>query len=703
MDGSVSFRPGNLDEWAGATLNYPLTNGDRLWTDEESRAELHIGATAIHMAELTAFGILNLDSRAAQMSLAEGTVYLRIPRMDDDQAYEMDTPSGAIILRRTGDYRFDVSEDGSATLVTVRSGEAEVVAGGQNFTVHPGQTLRLVGTDPVSGDVVQAAALDPWEEWCVGRDALAEHTLELSESYVAPEMTGSEDLGQYGDWSTDPTYGAVWCPRGVGSDWAPYRFGHWAYVGLWGWTWIDDAQWGFAPFHYGRWLHTANGWEWIPGPRGARPVYAPALVAFVGGRASSRAQAVSGGRSVSWIPLGPGEAFRPPYHASDAYLRRVNGGRDPGAPGRTFANTADVTAVSQTIFVGARQVSSGAVRMPASAPGSVTPDSVSDLRPGRESYLGRPAQPGVRAVRPPATVVSRRVVGKDAAAATAQTASPSVAVPPIRDQASRPGGPGLPNDSGRPLTGGRPPVTGRTDPSSPQPASSVPPVQDERQRQAEQQRAEQQRAQQQQAERQRADQQRAGQQRTDQQRADQQRAEQQRTDQQRADQQRAEQQRTDQQRADQQRAEQQRTDQQRAEQQRAEQQRAEQQRAEQQRAEQQRAEQQRAEQQRAEQQRAEQRRAEQQRAEQQRAEQQRAEQQRAEQQRAEQQRAEQQRAEQQRAEQQRAEQQRAEQQRAEQQRAEQQRAEQQRVEQQRQAEEKRAADEKKAAEDRKKQ
>ena len=217
LDGSVSFRPGNLEEWAAATLNYPLTNGDRLWTDKESGAELHIGATAIHMAELTAFGILNLDGKVAQISLAQGTVYLRIPRMDDGQNYEVDTPSGAITIRRTGDYRFGVSEDGTSTLVTVRAGEAEVAGGGHSLTVHPGQTLRLLGMDQVAVDVVEAEAPDPWEDWCLGRDQLAERASEVSDSYVAPEMTGSEDLGQYGDWVSDATYGVVWTQIGRAS------------------------------------------------------------------------------------------------------------------------------------------------------------------------------------------------------------------------------------------------------------------------------------------------------------------------------------------------------------------------------------------------------------------------------------------------------------------------------------------------------
>ncbi len=41
--------------------------------------------------------------------------------------------------------------------------------------------------------------------------------------------------------------GTVWYPQSVPTNWAPYRDGHWAYVAPWGWTWIDDAPWGFNP------------------------------------------------------------------------------------------------------------------------------------------------------------------------------------------------------------------------------------------------------------------------------------------------------------------------------------------------------------------------------------------------------------------------------------------------------------------------
>src|SRR5207237_6218601 len=142
--------------------------------------------------------------------------------------------------------------------------------------------------------------------------------------YVSPEMTGGSDLAEYGNWRYDQRYGEVWYPNTMPVDWAPYRYGHWSWISPWGWTWIDDAPWGFAPFHYGRWVYVGNGWAWVPGRVVARPVYAPALVVFVGGRNWSVAIGASGGGGVAWFPLAPEEPYYPAYHVSNTYVRNVN-------------------------------------------------------------------------------------------------------------------------------------------------------------------------------------------------------------------------------------------------------------------------------------------------------------------------------------------------------------------------------------------
>src|SRR5271166_6310323 len=50
MSGPVSFRPGSVEEWTSATLNYPMTVGDHLYTDTGAQTEIHVGSTGIRMA-----------------------------------------------------------------------------------------------------------------------------------------------------------------------------------------------------------------------------------------------------------------------------------------------------------------------------------------------------------------------------------------------------------------------------------------------------------------------------------------------------------------------------------------------------------------------------------------------------------------------------------------------------------------------------
>src|SRR6516225_5120580 len=72
--GSVSFRPATLDEWTSAKINYPLTTGDELWTDDDGRAELHIGSTAVRLAPDSDFHLLNLNDNTVQIRLSEGSL-----------------------------------------------------------------------------------------------------------------------------------------------------------------------------------------------------------------------------------------------------------------------------------------------------------------------------------------------------------------------------------------------------------------------------------------------------------------------------------------------------------------------------------------------------------------------------------------------------------------------------------------------------
>ncbi len=420
MTGQVSFEPASVDQWTQAALNYPMTTGDNLYTDNGSRAVLRIGRNAIRLNAGTNFQFVNLNDQVVQVSINSGSLSLRIRRLFPGEVWEVDTPGGAITLDHVGEFRVDADPSQNATMVTCRSGQAEMTANNQSFSVYPRQTA-YVGPDG-SPDIRDQNPSDEFDNFSYSRDRLEDVP---PPQYVSQDLDGYEDLNANGSWRTDSTYGAVWMPR-VESGWAPYQTGHWAWVEPWGWTWVDQASWGFAPFHYGRWANFGGSWGWCPGPVAIRPVYAPALVAFVGGGGFGLSIGIGGGGgggAVGWFPLGPRDPYIPSYRVSDAYVRNVN-------ISNTRITNINVTNVNVTnINYMNRNVPGAVVAVPQQAFASaqpvqrarmqVTPAQLQQVRvvgtaapvvPIRASVLATPN--AVRAVAPPAAIASRPVVAR---------------------------------------------------------------------------------------------------------------------------------------------------------------------------------------------------------------------------------------------------------------------------------------------------
>ena len=423
--GSVSFRPAGEDDWVSAVPNRPIASGDDLWTDENSRAEVHVGSTAVRMGPKTGITFLTLDDRTTQIRLAEGSLILRVRHLDDDDSYEVDTPNLAFTLLQPGEYRIDVSEDGSRTVTSVWHGRGRVTGGGLTYTVVADQSATFTGNEQhLDYDLGQVPDSDGFDQWAFDRDDREDRA--DSANYVSREMTGYEDLDEYGDWNYVAGYGTCWRPRAVEIGWAPYRFGHWVYVGPWGWTWVEDEPWGFAPFHYGRWAFVSGGWWWVPGPVVVRPVWAPALVGFVGGTPGFH---FSAGIGVGWFPLAPGEVYVPAYRVSRTYVNYVNVtntnvnvtrvtnvyntvvvNRSTTVNNITYVNqrvNGGTTVVSHETFVNARPVAHNIMRVDPREVERAPVTRVVAAEPVRASVVGagRPVN-----VRPPAAVVSRTVV-----------------------------------------------------------------------------------------------------------------------------------------------------------------------------------------------------------------------------------------------------------------------------------------------------
>ena len=323
--GNVSVEPASVDQFSAAEVNYPLTTGDRLYTDAGANAELETDRLAVRLGQQTDLTVTAMTDTLAQFGLASGSVHLRsysqsAGRLDPGATVELDTPNVAVTVLQPGDVRVDVAPERDTTVVAVVSGQVQVDGNGVQQALEPGQRVNLGGSNPVAAQWLYAAEPDGLDSFSADRDDLYESSVASEEQYVNPETIGAEDLSANGDWETDADEGPVWYPSGVGVGWEPYSCGNWTWVAPWGWTWVECEAWGFAPFHYGRWKHRGGRWGWIPGPPVVRPVYSPAMVVFVG-----RSGLMDGGTDVTaWFPLGLHETYVPWYHASPLYVNRVN-------------------------------------------------------------------------------------------------------------------------------------------------------------------------------------------------------------------------------------------------------------------------------------------------------------------------------------------------------------------------------------------
>ncbi len=315
VQGNVSVQPSDEQQWTQAANNYPISTGDRIYSDQNSRAEIQMGNLVARVWQTTDLTMTNLADQLTQMGLAQGSLRVHTFSLNPGEQVEVDTPNGTLMVTQPGDFRVDSYTGDGGTVVTVNSGQLEVTGPGVSQYVGAGQSVQLTGTNPIQLVSQQMPGLDAFDRWSIDRD---HHILNArSVQYVGRGVVGYDDLDDYGSWADTSEYGPVWYPASVAVDWVPYRYGHWVWIGPWGWTWVEEEPWGYAPFHYGRWALIGSRWGWVPGPVVAVPVWAPAFVVFAGGDGF-------GAGISAWFPLGPGEPFYPWYHCSPAYIRNIN-------------------------------------------------------------------------------------------------------------------------------------------------------------------------------------------------------------------------------------------------------------------------------------------------------------------------------------------------------------------------------------------
>jgi hypothetical protein len=450
VSGNLAFHTAGQTEWSAAAVNYPVATGASLWTDADSRAEIRIAPDTIDMASGTELDVAELDDRVARLSVPQGRIVLHLRSLDQGQSFEIDLQRGAVQLLQPGYYDIDAGTQEQPARVAVFEGSSRFIGGGTDIAIKAGDVAVLNGVSPVAATLEPAIA-DAFVEWCRSRD-YDEKRL-AAPYHVSPDMTGYVELDEHGRWDTAPGYGGVWYPN-VPTGWAPYTNGRWVWVAPWGWTWVDAEPWGFAPCHYGRWAMIEDRWGWVPGAFEPSPVYAPALVAFLGGPGVGLYVSGAVGPQVGWFPLAPGEAYWPSYTADPSYIRSINrssvGNIDniqmmrnvmlpAQIPNAQFANRRFATVVPPHVFASSGNVGSAALHPP-SLPAEHTSVTMRppQVTPAPARRLPGPFAMGVRGQQGPVVgTQSERVGGVGPTAPSKPAALPPS--PGLTDRGAQPG------------------------------------------------------------------------------------------------------------------------------------------------------------------------------------------------------------------------------------------------------------------------
>ncbi len=380
-EGSVAVRAAGA-EWADSGPNDPVAAGMSVRTAAQGRAVLHIGAETIALFAATEIDLAQLDASGTQIVLRRGQIGVHLSQLDPARSIEIDIARGGVWLLTPGEYEITAGDERAPSRIAVMDGRARFVGKGLDAAVATGSATELSGSDPVSATLHGPAADDSVAWWrpTTGRDADPQAL-----RHVSAEMTGHEALDGHGIWQTIDGYGAVWFPQTLPDGWAPFRHGRWRWVAPWGWNWIDDMAWGFAPSHYGRWARLAGPdkdterWGWVPGKLVANPAYMPASVAFLGTAGVGLSCPNGIGPAVAWFPLAPGEAYWPSFtHDLDAIRRlnadsvadlstigpAVNDGPPADIVNGDYRNRRFASVVPRAVFLGGRPVAPALVDLP---------------------------------------------------------------------------------------------------------------------------------------------------------------------------------------------------------------------------------------------------------------------------------------------------------------------------------------------------
>ena len=283
VDGDVQIDRNTGQGFEKAFLNLPITQGVKLQTGSEARAEIEFEDGSVARlapgttVEFSQLSLRDSGARASDMKVQQGTVYVNFRGGKDDD-FTVHFVRETVTLKDAVHFRVQVN-DANATLAVLK-GNAKVEGTSGSVEVEKNQSITF---DLANHDQYETAKVEdaPFDTWDKEQDKYHNSYLSKKHDY-STYAYGVSDLNYYGNFYNAPGYGRLWQPYFVSAGWDPFMDGGWAWYPGTGYTWVSAYPWGWTPYHCGSWRFVQSfGWGWQPGGCGSGFGFPPVINAPV--------------------------------------------------------------------------------------------------------------------------------------------------------------------------------------------------------------------------------------------------------------------------------------------------------------------------------------------------------------------------------------------------------------------------------------
>lgn len=267
VDGDVQVDRNTGQGYEKAFLNLPVTQGTKLRTGQDARAEIEfengstLRITPGTVVEFSGLSRRDAGARASTLDLQGGTAYLNF-KGDKQEEFSLSFGRQRLVLSKPTHLRVEL-KDATAT-VAVFKGDVDVedLSGKVEVEKKHSATFDLAGTIPYT--LANNLEPDPYDDW--DKEQEKYHQQYSASNSYSPYAYGASDLNYYGSFYNIPGYGMMWQPYLIGAGWDPFMNGAWTWYPGAGYTWVSAYPWGWTPYRYGSWTYLpAYGWFWQPG------------------------------------------------------------------------------------------------------------------------------------------------------------------------------------------------------------------------------------------------------------------------------------------------------------------------------------------------------------------------------------------------------------------------------------------------------